>query len=867
MSSLGATATTESNDDDEAALGKAKAHKRWVQEIEFYETKAQQWTEKSKKILRRYKDERSPREQKVPRFNILWSNIQTLLPAMYSRRPKPDIERRFRDKDDLGRISSTVLERCISFFLTDESDNAIRQAVFDRLMSGRGTVWARYEPHFKDITENENEEVADDGYQTTDDSYGGDDNSEGNAKYSRDVVLSRNSLNVESRSNVARENDGPAEEIENEVICFDYVHWEDFGHTFGRTWEEVTAGWRKVYMTRSAGIERFGDKFKNVTLDYSPHDLKDNKYDEVEKKATIYEIWDKEGKKALWIHKDYNEGPLDEIDDPLQLTDFFPFPRPMFATLANDTCIPVPDYQEYQDQANELDEITSRIGAITRCIKVVGVFDASAPGIGRIMAEGVENQLVPVDQWAIFAEKGGMKGVMELLPMQDILQTLLGLYEARDKVKQDLYEITGIADIIRGATDANETAMAQQIKSQFGTLRLSANQDDVQRFVRELVKIGTEIIANHFSLETIKKICGVQLLTQADKQLVQTRMQILKQYQQTQQGAAQGGPALQGQQRTPSLPPQLPPLPEYLQKADQEDLAEMMENPTWEEVYALLKNEITLAYKIDIETDSTIKFDQEADRQARVEFLKTMGEFLQPAMQAPPELLPFLAKSLMFMMRGFKVGKELESAAELMIHKLEKQAENPQQKPDPEMAKVQGQMAIEQQKLQANMQMEQAKLQADKEKIAADAQAEAHRLQIQAAVDTNQAKLDAANEQLKQQAEAHSEQLEQSTKMAIAKMESETKLAVAQIQAKAQLQTASISKTTDESGGTSVDKDGNTVKQPSMAELMTTVVTQLTEQFNASMKNVAEGHQQLAAAMAKPKTVTRDQQGNITGVH
>lgn len=817
----------QSLDDVADTIASMKVQKRWVQEIKFYESKAEKWEEKSKKILRRYKDDRSPREQKIPRFNILWSNVQTLLPALYSRKPKPDIERRFRDKDDLGRISSMVLERSISYFMNEEFDSAVRQAVFDRLLAGRGTIWARYEPHFKDPEVNENEEIAEEGEEITD--------------------------NVESYD------DDTGQELTNEQLCWDYVHWQDYGHTFGRTWEEVNAIWRKVYLTRAELKRRFGDEIGgDVVLDYSPHDLKDSKYDEIEKKATIYEIWCKSDKTAYWVHKDYQNGPLDTKDDPLGLTDFFPSPMPLYATLANDDLIPVPDYVEYQDQAHELDEITSRIGAITKAVKVAGVYDASAQGVDRLLAEGVENVLIPVTQWAVFGEKGGLKGVVDFLPLDEILKTLVALYEARDKVKQDLYEITGIADIIRGATDANETATAQQIKSQFGTLRLSANQDDVQRFVRDLVKIGTEIIAYHFGIDTIKKICGVQLLTNQEKQIVQQRMQTLIAYKQQSQQMQQQLP--QGQQ--PQLPPpQLPPLPPDLQKTDPEDMEELMENPTWEEVGQLLKEQVTLSYKIDIETDSTIKFDQEAERAARVEFLQAAGGYLQQAMQVQnPDLMPLLAKMLMFGVRGFKVGKELEGAFELAIHKLEKDAKNPQPKPNPEMVKIQGEQQIAQQKLQGDMQMQREKMQADLAIEAAEAKTQEDRLKMQAQVDAHQGQVDAEVEKFKINLQGQMD-------MARAKLESETKIAVAQIQAKAQLQSASISKSDEGSGSESADADGNVVKQPSMADLLTTVVTQLQQALASNTQGIAQSHQMLAQAMSKPKQVLRDEQGNIVGVH
>ena len=835
MSSLGTSVTTEANEDGLAtAIGDARKVKRWVQEIKFYETKAERWEERGKKILRRFKDDRSPREQKVPRYNILWSIVESSRPALFSANPKPNVERRFRDKDDLGRVSSMVLERAITYFVNEDFGDAVRQAVDDRLLPGRGVVWVRYEPHFKDSDYDENEEVEDEGEEIT-------DNTEGEESDEEDKV--------------SEADDGEDHtEVANEIVAWDYVHWQDFGHSFGRTWDEVPAAWRKVYLTRDELCERFGDEIGDkIVLDYSPHDLKDNKYDEVEKKATIYEIWDKADKKAIWIHKDYAEGALDEQDDPLQLEGFWPFPRPLFATLANDDCIPTPDYVEYQDQANELDELTSRIGSITKAVKVAGVYDKSAAGIERLLAEGVENQLIPVDQWAIFAEKGGMKGVMELLPMQEIMVVLQGLYEGRDKVKQDLYEISGSADIMRGQSDPDETFGAQKIKSQFGTMRLTAKQDQVKRFCRDLVKIGTEIIANHFSIETIKKICGVELLTDEEKALVQFRMKALQQYKQQNAQVPPGQPPI-------AQPPPLPPLPDWLQKCDQEDMEELMDNPTWEDVEKLFEDDITMSYKIDIETDSTIKFDQETEMQAKVQFLSAVGGFLSSAMQNQnQDLAPLLAKLLEFGVRGFRIGKELETAFDIAIHKLEKDASKGP-KPSPEMMKIQAQGQLDQQKMQADAQLRQQEQQNEAKLEMMKSQAEDKRIQLQAQADALEAQNNAKFEQLKLSTEDQFNRWK-------AQLESETKLAVAAIAAKASLQTAQISKqTTPEEGGLSADESGNVVKQPSMADLMLTVTQQLQQALQSNSQGIAQSHQALAQVLSKPKRVMRDENGNIVGV-
>ena len=148
---------------------------QWVTEIRLYEKQAETWHERAKKILRRYKDDRSPREGQVSRMNIFWSNVQTLLPSIYGQPPKPNVERRFKDEDKVGRYAADILERAVSYFVKEPTfNNSVKQAVFDYIVAGRGTVWARYVPHFRDMEVVGNEEVRDEGAEITDDAELGD---------------------------------------------------------------------------------------------------------------------------------------------------------------------------------------------------------------------------------------------------------------------------------------------------------------------------------------------------------------------------------------------------------------------------------------------------------------------------------------------------------------------------------------------------------------------------------------------------------------------------------------------------------------------------------------------------------------------
>jgi len=662
----------------------------WCEAIDQYDKESQHWIERSKKIVKRYKDERGNLGEGFVRYNILWSNIQTLKPALYAKDPSPEVERRFKDEDPVGRVASEVLERCLSFSVAEHGfGDVMKQAVLDRLLSGRGTCWVRYVPHFRDAGIAGSAEVKDDGSQLTDD--------------------------AEHDYEVDEANQEPVEEVDYEELAYDYVFYEDFGCTKARTWEETRAVWRRVFLDRSELVERFGKEIGNaVQLDHKDERAPE---DTLHKKATVYEIWDKQTCKAIWVHKNYPD-LLDQRDDPLKLDKFFPCPKPLFGTLTNDSTIPVPDYALYQDQAKELDTLTQRIAMIAKAIKVAGVYDSSAAGIQRLLVEGVQNQLIPVDNWAAFAEKGGIQGAVSMLPMMEIAQVLQTLYEVREKVKQDLYEISGMSDIVRGASNPDETATAQRIKANYASVRLNDMQKDVQRFARDLIRIGGQIISAFFQVETLKQISGTRLLTMQEKQMIQQQMAIAEQ---------------SGQ------PPNIP-----------QEQINLLTEPTWEEVDGLLKDSASRNFRIDIETDSTIQQDAQQEQESRIEFVNTVGTVMSSAAtiaQQSPQLMPAIAESIMFLIRGFKVGRPTEAAFQKAMDKLEEMGNQPpqqeQQQPDRslevEQAKQQGAMQAAQMQAQSAAQIESMRHQ--------------NALQQQAQKDQSAAQLAQLNAQLQAQIE------------------------------------------------------------------------------------------------------------------
>jgi hypothetical protein len=624
----------------------------WYKTIMSYERQYKRWEQRADRIVKKYKDDSRYDRNPNARFNILWSNVQTIQPAIFARLPRPDVSRRFRDNDPIGRVASMMLERALEFEIEHYGDykSAMNNSVLDRLLGGRGVSWVRYEPHFAVDEPGE----PDDGFQITEDS-------------------------DESETPEGEANENP-ERIEYECAPVDYVHWKEFGHSPGaRTWEEVTCVWRKVYMSRPALVERFGEELGyKIPLDTKPADDK-NSYKPTDGvyEAVIYEIWDKETGKVLWISKSLGK-IIDERDDPLQLENFFPCPKPLYSTLTTDSLEPIPDFVIYQDQARELDTLCDRIDGLINALKVRGVYDASTSELQRLFSEGENNTLIPVDNWMAFAEKQGMKGAIDLVDITPFAQALQQCYQAMEQVKGQIYELMGIADIQRGQTDPNETLGAQIIKSNNASGRLKTMQHAVVDFATTILSIKAQIICTHFTDETLVQISGAMQLSDQDKQLI----------------------------------PQ---------------------------AIALLRDQASKNFRIEVTSDSMIYQDEQQEKQDRVAFLAAVGQYLQmalPAAQAAPELTPMLVEMLKFGVTAFKAGKQLEGIIDETADKLRETAkQQAQQPPQPpvELQKVQMEQQAEMQKLQMQAQIEQAKIrgQMELEKAKQEYQAQENQLKFQ----------------------------------------------------------------------------------------------------------------------------------------
>ena len=668
----------------------ARTARKWKSELQLATRRERDWRDASTKIIKKYRGE----ERKKNGFNILWANTEILRPAIYNSRPNPDVRRRFRDEDPLGKAISEVVERCLHVVVDDYStDCALKNDVLDALLPGRGVSRIRYVPKITQTpvaTGREQDDPADD-----------------------DAM---DSPEVE-------------EELTYEQCRFEHVDWEDLRHGYGRVWDEVAWIAFRCKISKEEAQEKFGEDAVSE-IKFTPPDIPDEKKPnqvatETELVAEFWEVWDKNSKTVFFVQQDALK-PLYPLatpkgEPPIDLEGFFPIPEPLKIIENTGSLTPIPIFQLYEQQANELDRISIRINKIVDACKLRGVYDSTLTELGDLL-KGEDNDLTPVAKAGPWAQKGGLDAAITWMPTDSAAKVLEILGAARDQSKQIIYEITGISDIIRGASMASETATAQQIKANYASVRLKRMQAEVQRYVRDLLRIAAEVISNKFEQPTLAQMTNLQFPTEQQKQM-----------------------ALMQAQATGQPPPP--------------DLANAV---TWEQIIQAIRDDRLRSYKIDVETDSTVAGSLEGDMQGLSEVVTAIGGAMQvfaPLVQGGFMPVEAAKEIVLSITRRAKMGISVEDALEKI-----------QQPPPPPQEQQPQDHSLEVAQINAQKDAQIAQLQTQHEK-----DLEGARLQAEAAKQQSEQQL----EQMRLSHEQSLEQMRLETQRMIADAANQTNLMIA----------------------------------------------------------------------------------------
>ncbi len=380
-----------------------------------------------------YKDSKGSKNGK---YNIFWSSVETLKPFLYFKQPKFYVERSDKMADQAEKLACEILENALKWDLEQfDFDSVIKYARNDFLISGTGIIWEQYKPV---------------------------------------IEMQPDPLDPEREIAVKT-----GEKVES--VYLDPKYFLSDTDRVG-VWEDVTWIARKIYMDREVAAEEFDVAFWEN--------------DSGRKDVCIYEIWDKVSGKIYWLSRAVADKFLKVSDNLLNINGFFPCPKPIFATMTNDSIIPMPDYCMIREMLNELNGINARMKLTMQALKVSGAYDNSFPELADILSKDVT--LVAVGDFVKLRESGGIRGIVDFAPIEQYVVALEQLAVRRQDVIASIFDVTGVSDIMRGASDGRETATAVVKKTNFGTLRNQDRQNDMQRFIRDLLKIKAEIICEMF---------------------------------------------------------------------------------------------------------------------------------------------------------------------------------------------------------------------------------------------------------------------------------------------------------------------------------------------------------------------------------
>jgi hypothetical protein len=562
-----------------AAKGEAMQVRYWLGEVDKALKREKRYRKEAREFIDIYEGEVEPA------YNILYSNTETLSPAIYNSNPIPDTRPKLKHEEPAALAASGLVNAYLLQFI-DSGDarycsyaEACRQALIQGLVPGRGLQRFHY------------------------------------------------------RADVERSAKGEPERVRDETVYGEALDWDKVLFGYAKTWVAVPwVGFVHNFTLESATEELGAEAAAKLAYALKEEDDGENAArkdsEGAEETATVYEIWFKAKRERYFVAQSCKTWLKPPEPDPYALQAFYPMQEPLQFFQRVSAFLPVPLYRLYRKQARELNRITDRITALIEGMKVRGFYDAGVEGLDKVL-NSEDNTLIALQMLAQMGQGGKVENAIWLVPIEKYILVLQQLIQQRQAIKQVIFEIMGIADIMRGASVASETLGAQEIKNKWGVLRLKQAQNRMAAFIRDGLRIAAEMAFTKMAPETLRQLTGSTLPAAA--KLAQMEAQV-------KQAQTMGG--------------QVPP-----------EVQAQLALPAFEECLDVLRDDIARKFVIDIETNSSIDAEATEDKEAVSEFMGGFSQVLQgigPLVEQG--FLPFEAAKMIILAitKKFRLGRELE---------------------------------------------------------------------------------------------------------------------------------------------------------------------------------------------------------------
>lgn len=593
-------------------------------------------------------------KESVP-FNILYSNTETLSPALYNNTPRPVVKPRYKTGSPMPKAAGDLTTAFLEFFIdtgdadATQFDDLILAAVHEALVPGRGLT--RFD-------------------------------------YDSDIELD------EAKK---------PKKVNREYICGKHIAFDRFCHGYAKRWADVPWICFTHYLSKEEADLRWPDKKAELVYDNKSSDAEDlERLESTEGVglAIINEVWSRH-KRKVYFFAEGGKQFLEEKDDEYKLTGFYNIPRPMTFVTKISGQTPKALYTLYETQARELNSITNRIRVVIAAIKAVGFYNPMIQGLDKVL-ELEDGKMHPMEGAAALGEVA-LQNAVWMWPAEKLVVVLQTLMQQRDAIKNVIYEITGLSDILRGASVASETATAQSLKNQWGSLRIKRFQKEVARYVKDCLRIAAELGFTKLDADTIRKATASTLPSKVEHDAAKARL-----------GAAkQEALSLQAQNAPPQMPGQPPAPPPPLPPPNPQDI-DIVSKVAFEDVLDNLKDDLNRKYLVEIELNSTVDVEATEDKTNLTDFLGAMAQFfggIGPLVESGT--LPWEAAKAMLLTisRKFRLGRDLDDELASMKQPEPKKDDGELKALQQAQAKVQqGTQALEKAKAEFAMQQREAQM-------------------------------------------------------------------------------------------------------------------------------------------------------------
>ncbi len=436
---------------------------------------------------------------------LYWSIIETMRPHLYFQRPALHVQRRISKRDSVNALAASMAETATEYMLDVQNFNkSMEQVVLDFLLTGRGVPWVLFE--------RTDEPVKIYGIPSADPAF----------VVVNGQLMPREAFKEDKQGRLYFEQIQTTEERASVTR----IHWKDYLEAEARQPDEIEWKARKIWLSREMAQDEFGKGILEK-LDFSAGrssgaDSTSSVMNESQDFACILELWDREAGKVCYYSEDNKK--LETKDPEFDLENFFPCPDALIATCPEDTIDPIPDFAHIQDDLETLEVLQERRHRLAEKIRMAGGYNGEFGAVFGSILESGEDKYYSIPNWPGFAQAGGFDGNIVTLPIDETAQALASISAEIQAVKQNIYETTGVSDLLRGVNDPRATAAAEELKGDYASTRLSERRKLVARMVRDTIRIVSEITVERVSPDRFLSMSGADL----NDQNIQAAYQLLQ---------------------------------------------------------------------------------------------------------------------------------------------------------------------------------------------------------------------------------------------------------------------------------------------------------------------------------------------------